>query len=82
MSLDGVHHIKKMNITNDLNEEFNWIYKVRNKCIPRLDISKSKVSVSYKGKHAYSVALLDFFPTMFPLKQRLETLITRIKLNQ
>ena len=71
MSLDGVHHIKKMNITNDLGEEFNWIYKVRNKCIPRLDISKSKVSVSYKGKHAYSVALLDFFPDNVSFKTKI-----------
>jgi hypothetical protein len=82
MSLDGVHHIKKMNLSNENDEEFNWIYEVKSKCVPRLDISRSSVSVSYKGKHAYSISLKEFFPENVSFKNKIGNSHKSNKINQ
>lgn len=72
MSLDGVHHTKKLKLRNDNGDDFNWIYEVKEGRVPRLDIKNSQVSITHKGKHSQTFLLKDYFSEMVSFKSRLK----------
>jgi hypothetical protein len=64
MNVGGVQNIKKINLKDQEGNDFSWVYKVKNKCVARLDLSKSSIKVNYQSNKIYSFNY-DYSSTSF-----------------
>lgn len=67
MDIDEVSHIKKIQLYDDAGKNYNWLYGVKEGCIPRLDYDKTKLTVTYKGNTSHTLLLNELFSSNVPL---------------
>lgn len=67
MDIDEVDHIKKIQLYDDSDHNYNWLYSVKSGCIPRLNYEKTKLTVTYKGNTSHTLFLNELFSSNVPL---------------
>tara|TARA_B100001287_G_scaffold173436_1_gene146095 strand:+ start:15089 stop:17713 length:2625 start_codon:yes stop_codon:yes gene_type:complete len=53
MNVDSVQNITKISLADEKGNNFNWVYKVKNDCVARLDLSKSSIKFKYRNNLLY-----------------------------
>ncbi len=54
MDIVEVRNIKKILIKDNTGKEYNWVYKVKENCVPRLDLKNSIINVYFQNSKLYS----------------------------
>lgn len=54
MDIAEVRNIKKILIKDKVGKGYNWVYKVAENCVPRLDLNNSIINVYFQNSKLYS----------------------------
>lgn len=56
MDVTNVKNIKKINLLDQQDKSYNWVYKVKDNCVARLDLEKTTISVTFQNNELFNLS--------------------------
>ena len=61
MDISPIKDIKKINLIDENEKSYNWVYEVKNNCVARLNLSKTNIVITFQNNEIFNFSSNDFF---------------------
>ena len=60
MDISPIKNIKKINLLDEHEKSYNWVYEVKNNCVARLNLRKTNIVITFQNNEIMNFSSNDF----------------------